>query len=121
MSKYENYIMEILKSAKIKFLKEKTFKDLKNGLYRFDFYLPDYNLFIEYDGIQHFEPVRFHGDNTEKNERAFKKIQEYDNIKNNYCKENKINLLRIPYWETKNIEKIINNCLQRLSEKGFAA
>ena len=44
--------MEILKSAKIKFLKEKTFKDLKNGLYRFDFYLPFYlgGAIVEVDG-----------------------------------------------------------------------
>ena len=38
-----------------------------------------------------------------------------------YCEENNINLLRIPYWEKENVESIINNHLQRLSEKGFAA
>jgi very-short-patch-repair endonuclease len=59
MSKYENYIMEILKTARIKFLKEKTFKDLKNGLYRFDFYLPCHlgGVIIEVDGEQHFHPI----------------------------------------------------------------
>lgn len=39
MSKYENKVMEILKKSKLTFIREKTFKDLKRGLFRFDFYL----------------------------------------------------------------------------------
>ena len=89
--------------------------------YRFDFYLPQYNLFIEYDGQQHYEPARFYGSNKEKNEEELRKIQERDKIKNKYCEENHINLLRIPYWETKNIETIINNYLQRLNKEDFVA
>ena len=50
----------------------------------------------------------------------FRKLKERDMIKNKYCEDNNINLLRIPYWEDKNIEEIISNHLQRLSEKGFA-
>ena len=53
MSKYENYIMELLKKSKIKFYKEKTFKDLHKGLFRFDFYLPNLNgapAIVEVDG-----------------------------------------------------------------------
>lgn len=88
--------------------------------YRFDFYLPQYNLFIEYDGQQHYEPMRFYRENEEKNEEVLRKTQERDKIKNKYCEDNNINLLRIPYWESKNIETIINNRLQRLSEKGLA-
>ena len=87
--------------------------------YRFDFYLPKYNLFIEYDGQQHFEPVRYYGNDIEKNKQIFLKIQHRDKIKNKYCKDNNINLLRIPYFESKNIDKIISNHLQRLNEKGF--
>nr|DAF97041.1 MAG TPA: restriction enzyme [Siphoviridae sp. ctg6c78] len=88
--------------------------------YQYDFYLPEYNLMIEYDGIQHYEPMRFHGENSEENLLDFKKQQRRDKIKDKYCEDNNINLLRIPYWETKNIETIINNHLQRLSEKGLA-
>lgn len=88
--------------------------------YKYDFYLPQYNLFIEYDGQQHYELVRYYGSNIEENKCILKKVQEHDKIKNKYCKDNNINLLRIPYWETKNIETIINNHLQRLSEKGLA-
>ena len=53
MSKYENKIMEIFKAARIPFYREKTFKDLKKGLFRFDFYLPNYcgrPVIVEVDG-----------------------------------------------------------------------
>lgn len=88
--------------------------------YRFDFYLPDYNLCIEYDGVQHFEPKSFNGDQNaaEENLRA---TQERDAAKDTYCRDNSIHLLRIPYWEAKNIETIISNSLQRLNEGGFVA
>ena len=89
--------------------------------YRFDFYLPDYNLFIEYDGEQHFKPTEYHGNDFEANMNDLLKRQKYDQIKNKYCEDNNINLLRIPYWEKENVKSIINNHLQRLSEKGFAA
>ena len=46
-------------------------------------------------------------------------MEYYAITKNKYCEDNNINLLRIPYWEKENIETIINNHLQRLSEKGF--
>ena len=119
VSYWNMYIQQFLEKREIEYRSEYTIH-IEDNYYRYDFYLPQYNLFIEYDGQQHYEPVRFHGDNIEDNKNAFRKIQEHDSIKNRYCEENNINLLRIPYWETKNIETIINNCLQRLSEKGFA-
>jgi very-short-patch-repair endonuclease len=60
MSKYENKIMELLKAAKLPFYREKTFQDLKRGLFRFDFYLYNYYgrpVIVEVDGEQHFKPV----------------------------------------------------------------
>ena len=53
MSKYENKVMEIFKAAKLSFYREKTFKDLKRGLFRFDFYLPNYQgqpVIVEVEG-----------------------------------------------------------------------
>lgn len=88
-------------------------------MYRFDFYLPEYNTIIEFDGEQHYMPVNFGNWDEEYLETNLKKIQQHDEIKNKYCQENNINLLRIPYWESKNIEIIICNHLQRLSEKGL--
>lgn len=119
VSYWNMYIQQFLDKNKIEYKPEYTIF-IGDDYYRYDFYLPQYNLFIEYDGQQHYEPVRFYGNNIEENMKIFQKVQEHDKIKNKYCEENNIHLLRIPYWETKNIEMIINNCLQRLSEKGFA-
>ena len=101
MSKYENIVMELLKSKQISFYREKTFKDLKNGLFRFDFYLPNYNgapAIIEVDGEQHFKPIY--------GRQAFLKGQEHDRQKNSYCLAHGIPLYRIPYWEIHNLKSI---------------
>lgn len=101
MSKYENIVMELLKSKRISFYREKTFNDLKKGLFRFDFYLPNYNgapAIIEVDGEQHFKPIY--------GRQAFLKGQEHDRQKNSYCLANGIALYRIPYWEIANLKSI---------------
>ena len=68
----------------------------------FDFYLPKYNVCIEYDGIQHYEPIDYFG-----GKERFEYIQQNDSIKNKYCKDNNITLLRIRYDE--NIEEVLDN------------
>lgn len=101
MSSYEDQIIKVLKGAKIKFQREKTFPDLKRGLFRFDFYIPNFygkQIIIEVDGEQHFKPIY--------GRQAFLKGQEHDRQKNSYCLANNIPLYRIPYWEIKNIEDI---------------
>ena len=53
MSKYEDIVISILKKERINFLREKTFSDLKHGLFRFDFYILNLNgapVIIEVDG-----------------------------------------------------------------------
>lgn len=72
----------------------------------FDFYIPNKNSVIEYDGKQHFEPMHY-SKNEEENIKNFKECQIRDEIKNNYCINNKIKMIRIPYWEFENIEKIL--------------
>jgi hypothetical protein len=85
-SKGEQKIASILKSMKIKYCTEKTFEDLKDKiLLRFDFYLPEYNLLIEYDGHHHFKPVRFNGISEEVAEENFKNQKIRDKMKNEYC------------------------------------
>jgi hypothetical protein len=106
--KGEQKIAKYLTKFGIKFETQKTFEDLKDrDFLRFDFYLPDKNLIIEYDGIQHYEPVNFGGCTKEQAEENFKNQQIRDKIKNEYCNENNINLLRIKYTDFKNINKII--------------
>lgn len=68
----------------------------------FDFYIPEYNLIIEYDGEQHFKSLKFFG-----GERRYIKQKEYDTVKNKYCKNKDINIIRISYKD--NIIRILKN------------
>ncbi len=109
ISKGEKKIKELLNDRNVDFVYQKKFNNCKNiNLLPFDFYLLNYNLCIEYDGKQHFEPVCFNGCSVEDSVLIYKKIKHNDQIKNEYCKNNNIQLIRIPYWEFKNIEKILS-------------
>lgn len=104
----ERYIESILGNSNTIYYQQYTFDDCIN-IYKlpFDFYLPNYNTVIEYDGAQHFKPVDFFG-----GEEGFKRRQINDGIKNEYCKNNNINLIRIPYTMSKEeINEIILNIL----------
>ena len=74
---------------------------------RFDFYLPEFNTCIEYDGQQHYFPVNFNGSN-DNGISDFENTQKRDQIKNDYCQKNNIKLIRIPYWEYNDIENILS-------------
>ena len=98
-SSLEEKIITILKKEKIKFQREKTYPDLKFGYYRFDFFIPQYNLLIEVDGAQHYKFSKiFH-----KKRQDFLKAQERDRRKNSYALSHNISLYRIPYFEIENI------------------
>lgn len=105
-SKGEETIIKLLKDLQVKFIHDKSIWKPLNNL-RPDFFLPDYNLVIEFDGIQHFEPIEIFG-----GQEGFIKRQQKDNEKNIYCENNNIDILRIPYWEFNNITKIIKNKLK---------
>lgn len=112
-SKGENFISEILNKNNVKFIREHTFKDCKHiKLLPFDFYLPEFNILIEYDGEQHFSLKHSFS------EESFVSTQRNDNIKNQYCKDNNIKLVRIPYWEFDNIENILEKEL-KLNRENF--
>ena len=111
-SKWEMFINNYLISLNITFQTQKRFKDCKNrkqtDMLPFDFYLPDYNICIEYDGEQHFHPMQMWG--------GYEKFiinQENDSIKDEYCKKHNITLLRLPYTLSK--EDIKNEILNILS------
>ena len=87
----EKKIARFLDKNNINYQEQKTFKDLKHvGYLKFDFYLEEYNLIIEFDGIQHFQEVDFFDKTSTLEDRQYK-----DLLKNKYCKKNNINLLRI--------------------------
>ncbi|MFH0334633.1 PDDEXK family nuclease [Clostridium perfringens] len=112
-SKGEKYVRIYLENNNIDFIQEYRFEDCRyKYTLPFDFYIPDNNLIIEFDGIQHYrENNYFRGNNI------FKDTQKRDKIKNKYCKDNGINLLRIPYWELESIEDILDEEFERLRKK----
>lgn len=101
-SKGEEKVKKLLNELNIEYIGQYEFKDCVNpktgAKLRFDFYLPDYNICIEYDGEQHFKEIFYsHGNLSQRKER--------DQIKNNYCKENGIYLIRIPYTDFDKLNK----------------
>ena len=104
MSHGERETEKYLKEHNLLFEREKKFSDCvsKKGIsLRFDFYLPKYNICIEYDGIQHFKPQEFFD-----GEDGLKKIQENDTKQNKYCEEKNIKIIRIKY--TRKVDIVLN-------------
>jgi hypothetical protein len=96
----------IFKEKYIYYIPQKEFKGLVglgNGNLSYDFYLPNYNLLIEYQGQQHEKYIPgFHS-----SEREFQKQVEHDKRKREYAQINNINLLKIWYYDFDNIEEIL--------------
>ena len=100
----EEKICKILLANNIEFKSQKVFEDCifndSKAKAKFDFYLVKYNTIIEFDGIQHF----FYQENSKIfTKEKFEKILEHDKIKNQYCKDNDIFLIRIPYYHYDNL------------------
>lgn len=104
----EKMVCNFLDKYNVRYNYQYSFPDCK---YRyklpFDFYIKSANMCIEFDGIQHFQPVDFAGKGLKWANNNFKMIQIKDNIKNEYCKKQHINLVRIPYWEQESIDEIL--------------
>lgn len=114
----ENRIKQLLDEQKIKYEQQKTFEWLKHiGQLKIDFYLPEYNVGLECQGIQHYKPVELFGGEDE-----LKIVQERDRIKRELCEEHGIKMLyfsdvkdRFPDFVIKNK----NTLLKRIYEKDF--
>ena len=106
-SKGEIEICNFLNDNKINYIRQKTFLNCKNIKFLpFDFYLSDLNICIEYDGEQHFKMVEYWG-----GEKTLNRIKKCDDIKNEFCNNNLIKLIRIDYNENI-IEKLKNNLIK---------
>lgn len=111
-------IDKILKNNNIDFVREKTFNDCHNSKegkfcrkLPFDFFIPSLNTLIEFDGEQHFKPSNKFGMDK------FIKGQQYDKIKNDYCKNNNLNLIRISYKI--NYNNLESELIKSLNNKGI--
>jgi hypothetical protein len=113
-SKGELLIEKFLKDKKIQYKKQYSFEDLigKERTLKFDFAVFNNNkifTLIEFQGEQHYVAKDFFGGETQ-----LKRQQEYDQKKRNYCKNNKIKLLEIPYHEIENIDSILSKELREV-------
>lgn len=104
--KIENF----LDTYDYKYKREVSINGCKNiRLLKFDYFLEDLNLYLEFDGNQHFKEIKMCGRD---------KLLQYnhnDLIKNNFCKENKINLLRLDNSNVFLLEDILNDIKNKRS------
>ncbi len=99
-SKGEYYIQKILKQQNIPYQKE-YIVTIKNKQLRYDFLIKKEEkifYFIEFDGKQHFQPIQYFG-----GDEYFNYIKQHDILKNQWCKQNNIPLIRIPYTHLKDL------------------
>lgn len=99
----ERNVRNWLINNNINFTSQKSFEDcISDKKLRFDFYLPEYNTCIEYNGIQHYREVQIF-----KGKKGLESTKKRDKIKAEYCKNNGIQLLIIKYDQ--NIEDILSS------------
>jgi Zn finger protein HypA/HybF involved in hydrogenase expression len=104
-SRGEKEIEKFLIKNGIKYETQKTFEGCKSKrMLPFDFYIPSKNLCIEYDGELHTRSVEFFGV-----DKSLEKTIKHDKIKNDFCRENSVNLIRISYINFNNIAYILSN------------
>ena len=110
LSKGERLILKYLESNNYSFKTQYKITDCRNiKPLPFDFAIFENNklkIIIEYDGEQHYTP-KFNN-----SQKEFLKIQERDKIKTQYCLDNNIPLLRIPYWDLENVIEILDKTLK---------
>lgn len=111
ISVYEKIVKDILNDCNITYIMEYTFDDCKyKKKLRFDFAVFDkFNLkfLIEVDGAQHFRPLKNYG-----GKKAFEEGKKRDEIKNKYCKDNGIMLIRLPFYKYKEFDMIIKQYIK---------
>lgn len=93
-SNYERLAEEWLIENNVEYIPQKRFEDCKNkNTLPFDFYIPSKNLCLEIDGEAHYRKYCTFG------KGAYERTIFTDKIKNKYCEDKNIKLLRIPYWK----------------------
>jgi very-short-patch-repair endonuclease len=104
-SRGENSVRVYLENNKFEFIPQELRKI--NEHYRmFDFYIPEMNLFVEFDGRQHFEDIEFFS------KTPFDERRQADLDKNEYAFDNKTHLLRIPYYNIKEVDTILTETIE---------
>jgi len=105
-SKGEKRIKTYLDTANIKYVRQYS---LPGSRYKYDFYLPELNILIEYDGEQHFKPVKIFG-----GEKTFKRIKERDKEKDTLAYIHGIPLIRIKYDKFSKLEDYLEHEISKI-------
>lgn len=109
-SRGEKKIRSYLIDNGILFESQKRYNDLRgvnNGVLSYDFYLPSHNLLIEYQGLQHSQPVNFKGRDVQYSNQQFSIQKEHDKRKRQYAFANGIGLIEIWHNDFDDISKIL--------------
>lgn len=115
----EKEVESILISLDVYYEREKVFDTLKyRDFLRFDFYIPEYSLLIEFDGYSHFPSTRREGSPMEYAYCTYKLKEqlERDQLKNEWSKLNKKSLLRIPFWHIDKSKRLIIGMIKYIKE-----
>lgn len=108
---HENEIAEWLDLYGIEYIRECIFHKCRHiDNLKYDFYLPEYNMVVEYQGEQHFFPVNFKGGDYDATV-DFELNQIRDEIKRKYCKAHSIRMIEIPYFDQDKINEILSELL----------
>ena len=95
-------------------IREKTFENCKDKhVLPFDCYLDDLNVVVEYDGEQHYIPIRFGGCSDGEMNEKYLYTKRHDEIKTKFCKDNGIHLIRIPFFNFENYKEILDEELKQ--------
>ncbi len=118
-SKLERGLAFILEEQKVVYERQKKFKWL--GKQSLDFYLQEYNIAIECQGVQHFKPVDFAGKGIEWANKAFDEIKKRDDIKLKKCLAHNIEMIYVvdneEYFESKYHFEIVEPFSDKVSYK----
>jgi hypothetical protein len=109
----QKIMIDLLRKFDTDFISEFKLRNIDKSarLSAFDAYSAKYNIAVEYDGAQHFGPTIFGNMSKEQAEERWDIQQEYDAYKNNFCKDKKIDLIRIDgrKYKKKNLKQYITN------------
>lgn len=110
----ERKVTDFLFYNKIKYTPQKSFKNCRDvNPLPFDFYFEEINVLCEFQGEYHYFPVDFTGHGKQWAYKKFKYTQRHDKIKKDFCINNNIFLLEIPYWERDNVEEILQEFFKK--------
>ena len=105
--------MSVLEKFGEEYVFQKTFDWLKfNKQMYVDFYLPNKNIAIEFQGEQHYKPVSFRNVGDDELKKEFETIQNRDKVKKRLCEENGISIKYISYKDENKINEIVSNILR---------